>query len=138
MPNHIHVLLYLAPQSKPLNLIIGNAKRFLAYEIVRRLEAAGRLDILQQLNAAVRSEEQQKGKKHQVWESSFDAKECVTEKFIVQKLNYMHNNPLSGKWQLAEMPEAYVHSSRYYYTTGEQGVYSIKDYRNIAYQNDES
>ncbi len=136
MPNHIHVLIYLTPQSKTLNLIIGNAKRFLAYEIVRRLETAGRQDILQQLNANVRPEEQQNGKKHNVWESSFDAKECVTEKFIVQKLNYMHNNPLSGKWQLAETPEAYVHSSCYYYATSEQGVYSTKDYRDIVYHND--
>ena len=38
MPNHVHALLYFPEMSKSLNTVIGNAKRFLAYEIIKQLE----------------------------------------------------------------------------------------------------
>lgn len=38
MPNHVHVLLYFPQMPKSLNTIIGNAKRFMANEIITRLE----------------------------------------------------------------------------------------------------
>ena len=37
MPNHIHLLLYFPEMTSTLNTIIGNAKRMLAYEIIKRL-----------------------------------------------------------------------------------------------------
>jgi hypothetical protein len=42
---------------------------------------------------------------HEVFEASFDIKECDSFEFIKQKLNYMHFNPCAGKWNLADMPE---------------------------------
>ena len=44
MPNHLHALIYVKAQS--INKVLGNGKRFMAYEIVERLKAAGRADIL--------------------------------------------------------------------------------------------
>ncbi|MGZ5221890.1 MAG: transposase [Chitinophagaceae bacterium] len=38
MPNHLHVLVHFPAGIKNLNTIIGNAKRFMAYEIIKRLE----------------------------------------------------------------------------------------------------
>ena len=38
MPNHLHVLLYFPKPGYSLNKIIVNAKRFMAYEIIKRLE----------------------------------------------------------------------------------------------------
>lgn len=38
MPNHIHSLLYFPQMPKSLNTIIGNAKRFMAYDIIAGLE----------------------------------------------------------------------------------------------------
>ena len=43
-------------------------------------------------------------KQHEVWELSFDWKYCNSYKFIKQKLDYMHNNPCTGKWNLCENP----------------------------------
>jgi REP element-mobilizing transposase RayT len=37
MPNHVHVLLCLPEMPKTLNTLIGNSKRFIAYEIIKRL-----------------------------------------------------------------------------------------------------
>jgi hypothetical protein len=49
----------------------------------------------------------------------------MTEKFIRQKLNYIHLNPCSGKWKLALCPEDYLQSSAKFYSTGEQGIFPV-------------
>ncbi len=68
-----------------------------------------------------------------VWDLSFDWKECRGEEFSNQKLNYMHNNPSIGKWNLCDSPVDYTHSSAKYYITGEQGMYPVT---NIAEMQD--
>jgi hypothetical protein len=50
-------------------------------------------------------------KLHEVFEPSFDWKECGTSAFIQQKLNYMHWNFCKGNNKLFELPEQYIHSS---------------------------
>ena len=50
---------------------------------------------------------------------------------IEQKLNYIHDNPCIGKWNLAESPVDYIHSSAHYYITGEQGIYSVTNYMEL-------
>jgi len=111
MPNHLHLLLYNIYTGVSLNTIIGNGKRFMAYDIIDSLELQHENSLLTKLELAVSSTDRKRGKKHEVWEESFDIKECRTEKFILQKLNYIHNNPCSGKWKLADNPIHYLHSS---------------------------
>jgi hypothetical protein len=36
---------------------------------------------------------------------------------VVQKLNYVHQNPLQEHWRLVEVPQAYAHSSAAQATT---------------------
>lgn len=38
MPNHIHVLIAFSNTGKSINTIIGNGKRFIAYEIINRVK----------------------------------------------------------------------------------------------------
>ncbi len=38
MPNHVHLLLYLPTDKINLNTMISNAKRFMAYDFVKRLK----------------------------------------------------------------------------------------------------
>ncbi len=47
--------------------------------------------------------------------------------FIKQKINYMHDNPCSDKWNLCNSPIDYVHSSSRYYLAGEDGFYNVTD-----------
>ena len=62
----------------------------------------------------------QRKKKLRVFEVSSDIKPCYTEKFLLQKLEYIHANPISGKWQLAETAEEYEHSSARFYELNEE------------------
>ena len=133
MPNHLHLLLYVAEGKDTINTILGNGKRFMAYEMVKRLEAAGRTDILQVLAGHVTPNERARKKKHRVFEVSSDIKPCYTEKFLLQKLNYIHTNPIRGKWQLADSAEDYAHSSAAFYALNrEHPRIKITHYKDVG------
>jgi len=42
------------------------------------------------LSSSLHNTERKEGKLHSAFEPSFDGKECRTEKFIQQKLDYIH------------------------------------------------
>ena len=128
MPNHIHFMIFVSEKSTTINQLVSNGKRFMAYEIVKRLKAQENNRLLNQLREGVDIIEAIKGKHHQVFESSFDCKMCLNQKFIRQKINYMHRNPLCGKWNLADTLIDYPHSSARFYETGEHSAYSVTNY----------
>jgi REP element-mobilizing transposase RayT len=134
MPNHVHVLIDFAISVKKINTIIGDGKRFIAYELISRLDKAGNTDLLQQLEKAVSAKDKNNGKKHEVWKESFDWKYCETIKFAYQKLLYIHNNPCNGKWNLATDITKYEHSSARYYITGKHATYEVVDVEEIMSQ----
>ncbi len=76
MPNHVHALLYFPQMPKSLNSLIGNAKRFLAYEIIKQLEQKKENQLLDILHGGVKKREAKKGQIHKVFKESFDAKDC--------------------------------------------------------------
>lgn len=125
MPNHIHALIAFRNSQTSTNTIIGNGKRFMAYEVVRRLKEKNETELLQQLTEGVGARDYKRGKLHEVFESSFDWKECRSNKFIDQKLDYMHDNPCRGEWNLAASSELYLHSSARFYIEGQQGEYEV-------------
>ena len=84
---------------------------------------------MNQLNAWVNATDKARKKMHKVFEPSFDWKECRTDKFIVQKLNYMHSNPCVAR--LCVQPEEYEHSSAKFYITGEQGIYPVMSFMEL-------
>lgn len=119
MPNHLHLLVHLPAAFKTPNAVVGNAKRFLSYEVVKRLEAQGAEPLLQELHAAVKKREAKKGQIHRVFEESFDCKLCYSPAFFAQKLAYIHHNPVKGKWNLVADFALYPHSSAgFYFGTG--------------------
>ena len=131
MPNHIHLLVYTQNSERAINNIIGTGKRFMAYEIVKRLENYKRTDLLLNMAGAVTKSERNRNKKHEVFQDSLDCKEVVTEKFIRQKLNYIHKNPVSGKWKLVDHYLDYEYSSARFYDLGEEAKYRLYNYAEL-------
>lgn len=132
MPNQVHALIAFRNTGQSINTIIGNGKRFMAYEIVKRLQVQKEEKLLHRLHLLVEASDKERNKKHEVWEDSFDWKECRTNEYMLQKLDYMHDNPCKGKWNLAAAPVDYEHSSARYYITGDQGVYEVFNYCELA------
>ena len=125
MPNHVHAIISFVDTEQSINIIIGNGKRFMAYEIIKRLEQNSEQRLLASLAGVVEKKRKANNKKHEVWELSFDWKDCIGDEFIQQKLDYIHINPCKGKWNLCEKPEEYKHSSAKFYLSGEQGFYKV-------------
>ena len=132
MPNHLHLLIFVNEKDN-INMLLANGKRFLAYEIVKRLETQRQYETLQQLQLAVTAKEKERNKKHRVFEVSSDIKPCYTEKFLLQKLNYIHNNPVNDKWKLASLPENYFHSSAAFYILNKKHEFvTITHWRDVG------
>ncbi len=59
-------------------------------EIVNRLEYANDTETLKILQDALTERERKKKQLRKVFKDSFDAKTIFSEKFLIQKLNYIH------------------------------------------------
>ena len=131
MTHHVHAIIAFHNTGKTINSIIGNGKRFIAYDIVKRLQQQRENILLVKMQDMVNSTQKSDNKLHEVFEPSFDWKECRTRAFIHQKLNYMHWNPCKGENKIVELPEQYIHSSAKFYITGEQGIYPVTSYTEL-------
>ena len=81
--------------------------------------------VLESLKGWVNSTDRSRNKKHEVFEPSFDWKECNDEHLVEQKLNYIHENASKGESRLVENPADYEHSSAEFYILGKNGSVRI-------------
>jgi len=81
MPNHIHALIAFRNTGQAINTIVGNGKRFIAYEIVKRLKEQQEDKLLHRLHLSVEAKDKERNKQHEIWEDSFDWKECRTNEY---------------------------------------------------------
>ena len=139
MPNHLHAIIAfrnthgksLPVRQAGINMIVGNGKRFMAYELVSLWREKGEHELLVQMASHVNATNKKRGKLHEVFEPSFDCKPCYSISFIEQKLNYIHANPCRGKWHLVENPSDYKHSSARFYYQGEHSLYEVMNFGNV-------
>jgi hypothetical protein len=129
MPSHVHTVIAFSNTGKSINTIVSNGKRFIAYDLVKRLQQHNKHLLLSELSSSLNNTERKEGKLHNVFETSFDWKICRTEKFIQQKLDYIHFNPCKAK--LVELPKQYEHSSAKYYFTVTQGIYAVTNFMEL-------
>ena len=123
MPNHIHVLMTISPKSPNLTILIMNAKRFMAKSIVNKLQEEKRIKLLEKFTLKARKRE---GANYKIFTDRFDSLVIQSEKFWLQKLNYIHNNPSQEKWSLVVNPEDYKYSSAANYILN-NGFYKYLD-----------
>jgi len=101
----------------------------MAYEIIKRLKENNQIEILEQLQSAVTQKEKSKGQLHKVFEESFDAKSIDNKKFLLQKINYIHLNPVRGNYKLVNDWREYEHSSAGFYE-----LQQIKHFTPVHYE----
>ncbi|KAA9038535.1 transposase [Ginsengibacter hankyongi] len=110
MPNHIHMLWKISDGFERKD-VQGALFSFTAHEFKKHLK---KKDAVHLQKYFVNSSDRD----YQFWEREPMAKECWTEKFFRQKLNYIHFNPCQQHWNLAASPEEYKWSSARFYETG--------------------
>jgi len=80
MPSYVLAIIAFSNSSKSINSIISNGKRFMAYDFIKKLTDQHQHLILQDLSSALNNTKRKEGKRHNVFETSLDWKECRTEK----------------------------------------------------------
>jgi putative transposase len=109
MPNHIHLIwkqLKMNGKETPK----GSLLKYTAHEFLKKLKAHGKSSQYE-VNLA--------NKKHEIWQRDALGIEIYSHSVAHQKLDYIHRNPIKGKWNLAEDALSYKYSSCRFYETGE-------------------
>ena len=119
MPDHVHVLMFLSKKSPKPAILIMNAKRFIAYELVSLLNRDNKTELLNYFKKHARTQDRAH---HKIFSDGYDSLLVESHKFFLQKLNYIHNNPV--RKGLSKEPEEYRYSSASNYVTG-SGYYQI-------------
>jgi REP element-mobilizing transposase RayT len=110
MPNHFHAIWRIHDEIVRKNFQ-RDLMKFTARSMIKFM-FMNENTLLPQLKVKAADRQQQ------VWERNSLPIELFSEKVLIQKLNYIHNNPLQPKWQLCESPEDYFYSSAKFYETG--------------------
>ena len=110
MPNHIHLIWQIQDGFKRDKIQL-RFLRFTAQQMKFRLLETNKSKLENyRVNA--------KDREYQFWERNALSIDLWSEGVFMQKLEYIHNNPLQEKWRLVEFPEDYRYSSAGFYETG--------------------
>jgi putative transposase len=113
MPDHLHLLMWWNKEEKPtltVSRIMQGIKAGTAMRIVNLLKNRGLEQVLQptQKDVAV-SKSHKRNLKYRLWQPGFYDFNIYSEGKLLEKLNYMHNNPV--KAGLVSSAQDYVWSS---------------------------
>jgi putative transposase len=119
MPNHIHFIWRVnEPNGKESPQ--GSFLKYTAHTFKKMLQKEG-------AGALASYKVEDKNKKYEFWQRDSLAIPLFTRKVALQKLNYLHNNPLSERWNLVKDPCDYKYSSAKYYELNEKNFPFLKD-----------
>lgn len=119
MPNHLHFIWRInEPNGKESPH--GSFLKFTAHQFQKMLRKEG-TDRLSNFSTEAAN------KKYEFWKTDSLAVPLFTKKVAVQKLKYIHNNPLAEHWQLVKDPCDYKYSSARYYEMDEKIFPFLKD-----------
>lgn len=109
MSNHIHMICKAAAEIS-LPEIMRDFKKFTSKQIIKIIEEEpeSRRDwMLKYFENAC--DHLKRNQKYKVWQDGYHAEILYSRKFLFQKLNYIHNNPV--KSGIVTKPEHYIYSS---------------------------
>jgi len=110
MPNHIH-LIWQVHENNGKETSQASFLKFTAHTFKRLLRDEPETLSRYRVDAS--------NKQYEFWQRDSLAIKLYSLSVAVQKLNYIHNNPLAAHWQLCNHPSDYPWSSADYYETGE-------------------
>jgi len=119
MPDHLHLILWPFGEST-VSDIMRDYKKFTATRIIRQAEVE---NIGEWVTAFERAGQETGRSANKVWQDSYWDVNIYTERFLRQKLNYMHRNPVRAG--LVEKPEDYPYSSYRNYVFDEEWLIEI-------------
>ena len=118
MSNHLHMV---ANCNEPFQLkdVIRDFKRHTVKTIIDQIinkPESRREWMLREFEAA--ADKTDRNKTYKFWKSGNHAIELFTEKFVWEKINYIHNNPVKEKYVKNPQEWLYSSASNYWYGEG--------------------
>ncbi len=121
MPNHIHLLWNMLGDNGK-ETPAGSFAKYTAHKFKQYLQQA-HPEILTDFEVNKRD------RKYKFWQRDPLAISLSTENILLQKMEYIHNNPLNGKWHLCNYPEEYRWSSAAFYISDKDEFGIVKHFR---------
>jgi REP element-mobilizing transposase RayT len=103
MENHIHFIAI----GEALTEKLKNFKSYTARQIIDYLKNSGHQRLLKQIRRAKLKHKDQS--EYQVWQEGFHAKQIITPDMMIQKIEYIHDNPVKRGY--VDLPEHWRYSS---------------------------
>jgi REP element-mobilizing transposase RayT len=122
MPTHLHTI--VLPLDRSIGELLQNFGSFTAHKILRKLKDDDRKDLL----AFFHTQRHDSREEHGIWQD-IQAKNIYTEKFLEQKIEYIHQNPVAEGWNLVQDRADYEYSSACFYDKNQQPIIDIDDIR---------
>lgn len=119
MPDHLHLIIWPDGPSS-VSDIMRDYKTFTSKRLIRQAKVEG---LTEWLTAFQKAGEATQRSDNKVWQDSYWDMNVYTERFLRQKLNYIHRNPVRGG--LVENPADYYFSSFRNYEFGEEWLIEI-------------
>ena len=126
MGSHVHLLAAAEEGSAGLSAIIRDFKSHTSRKIIEWITDNNKesrrkwLEMVFKYHGNYNSNHQV----YQVWKQNSKPMQCVTPWFTLQKLNYIHNNPV--KAGIVDNPEDYRYSSARNYAGRKDGILDVK------------
>jgi putative transposase len=111
MPNHIHTIAAISMEDE-------QTKESPFAALLKFTGHAFKKYLKNYPAALAKFEVKSKDRNYRFWQDRSKYIELFSRDVIMQKMAYIHNNPLQEKWSMAEFPEDYEYSSARFYETG--------------------
>jgi len=120
MPSHLHLV--LKSETDTIGNTVWQFGSFTAHMILGQLRDDHQHDLTEFFHQQKRDNRHQ----HSIWQD-IQAKNIYSTNFLLQKMEYIHNNPVSKDWHLVEDRANYKYSSACFYDNGIKPVIPITD-----------
>jgi len=119
MDNHLHLIWQMMPDNDPV-AVQRDFLKYIAQRIQKDLKKY-HLEVLAQFKVVAKDRE------YQFWERNALSIELRNHHVFIQKLDYIHWNPV--KAEMCKLPEEYKYSSAFFYETGVDNWGFLEHYR---------
>jgi putative transposase len=122
MPNHAHFIVRpLGEQT--ISTVLQSFGSYTAHAILAQLRRDKRTDLLTFFG---QRQDHDESKEHQIW-LPIEAKNVYSVEFLLQKVEYSHNNPVAKHWHLVDDRADYRYSSARFYDKNGPSIIEVDD-----------
>ncbi|MEW6241880.1 MAG: hypothetical protein AB1564_13825 [Chloroflexota bacterium] len=122
MPSHLHFI--AKPLDREIGKLLDNFGSFTAHAILHQLHNDKESALIEFFHAQRRDRRHE----HSIWQD-IQAKNIFSREFLIQKIEYIHQNPVDKEWNLVEDRANYQYSSACFYDNSIQPIIEIDDIR---------